>query len=157
MTDTQIPFQGIQSVDSTPTAGSTTTPTPTSTLSLNSMQAQEEVNNTLHNGWVSVSEPTALSTSTVPSAAPTSLPTDEPKLPTYAAAISDAVDLADAPLFSQSLISPEVQADLPNGYSIRPLRRSDYQGGMISLPLPVVYNRCRITRCCADAWTGSAG
>lgn len=35
-------------------------------------------------------------------------------------------------LFSQSLISPEVTAMLPEGYTIRPLRRSDYHGGMWS-------------------------
>lgn len=32
----------------------------------------------------------------------------------------------EEPLFSPSLISPEIQAVLPEGYSARPLRRSDY-------------------------------
>jgi hypothetical protein len=32
-------------------------------------------------------------------------------------------------LFSPHLISPEVAASLPEGYTIRPLRRSDYNGG----------------------------
>lgn len=37
----------------------------------------------------------------------------------------------DAPLFSASLISAEVSSQLPEGYSMRPLRRSDYHGGMV--------------------------
>lgn len=36
----------------------------------------------------------------------------------------------DPPLFSPSLISPEVSSSLPDGYTMRPLRRSDYHGGM---------------------------
>jgi hypothetical protein len=35
----------------------------------------------------------------------------------------------DTPLFSPSFISPEVAALLPEGYSMRPLRRSDYHKG----------------------------
>lgn len=35
----------------------------------------------------------------------------------------------DPPLFSPTLISSEVAAALPEGYSIRPLRRSDYYNG----------------------------
>jgi hypothetical protein len=35
----------------------------------------------------------------------------------------------DTPLFSPSYISPEVAALLPEGYSMRPLRRSDYHKG----------------------------
>lgn len=35
----------------------------------------------------------------------------------------------DPPLFSLSLISPEVLSILPQGYTMRPLRRSDYNGG----------------------------
>lgn len=42
----------------------------------------------------------------------------------------------DPPLFAQSLISPEVSANLQElGYSIRPLRRSDYNTGKIQLPI----------------------
>jgi len=38
-----------------------------------------------------------------------------------------------ADLFSQSLISPEVKASLQEvGYTIRPLRKSDYKAGRIS-------------------------
>lgn len=38
--------------------------------------------------------------------------------------------LADeTPLFSPILISAEVSAALPEGYSMRPLRRSDYYNG----------------------------
>lgn len=35
----------------------------------------------------------------------------------------------ETPLFSPSLISTDVTSRLPEGYSIRPLRRSDYHGG----------------------------
>lgn len=41
-------------------------------------------------------------------------------------------DDEETPLFSQSLISPEVAALLPEGYSMRPLRRSDYHKGIDS-------------------------
>jgi len=34
-------------------------------------------------------------------------------------------------LFSTSLISPEVQADLPPGYKIRPLASDDYERGFL--------------------------
>jgi len=37
----------------------------------------------------------------------------------------------DPPLFSPSLISQEVSAILPEGYSMRPLRRSDYYGDFL--------------------------
>jgi hypothetical protein len=36
----------------------------------------------------------------------------------------------DPPLFPPHLISPEVTSSLPHGYTMRPLRRSDYHGGM---------------------------
>ena len=42
----------------------------------------------------------------------------------------------DPPLFSQSLISPEVAAILPEGYTIRPLRRSDFHNGKLPLASP---------------------
>ena len=35
----------------------------------------------------------------------------------------------DPPLFSPELISPEVSSSLPDGYTMRPLRKSDYEGG----------------------------
>ncbi|PGH03808.1 hypothetical protein AJ80_08621 [Polytolypa hystricis UAMH7299] len=40
---------------------------------------------------------------------------------------------SDAPLFSPSLISPEVAALLPEDYTIRPLRRSDYSNGFLDV------------------------
>ena len=43
----------------------------------------------------------------------------------------------DTPLFSSDLISPQVTALLPEGYSMRPLRRSDYQKGTLPTPIPV--------------------
>ncbi|KAL2002236.1 hypothetical protein VTN02DRAFT_383 [Thermoascus thermophilus] len=39
----------------------------------------------------------------------------------------------EKPLFSPSLISPTVIAALPEGYSIRPLRRSDYHNGYLDV------------------------
>ena len=39
--------------------------------------------------------------------------------------------MADQELFSRDLISPEVSAVLPEGYVIRPLRRSDYKTGFL--------------------------
>lgn len=39
--------------------------------------------------------------------------------------------MADAGLFSADLISPDVAANLPEGYKLRALRRSDYTGGFL--------------------------
>lgn len=39
----------------------------------------------------------------------------------------------EEPLFSPALISPEIQSVLPEGYSARPLRRSDYQLGYLNV------------------------
>lgn len=44
----------------------------------------------------------------------------------------------DVSLFSPSLISPEVAALLPDGYAMRPLRRSDYNKGSAVPPAPVL-------------------
>ncbi|PYH97668.1 acyl-CoA N-acyltransferase [Aspergillus ellipticus CBS 707.79] len=40
---------------------------------------------------------------------------------------------ADAPLFPTTLISPEVVAALPENYTIRPVRRSDYKLGFLDV------------------------
>lgn len=40
--------------------------------------------------------------------------------------------MADS-LFSPELISPSVTADLPDGYSMRPLQRSDYSAGFLDV------------------------
>lgn len=37
------------------------------------------------------------------------------------------------PLFSTELISPDVVAELPEGYTIRPLQRGDYQKGFLDV------------------------
>ncbi|KAJ5860173.1 uncharacterized protein N7529_007483 [Penicillium soppii] len=39
----------------------------------------------------------------------------------------------DGPLFPSTLISPEVIAELPENYTIRPLRRSDYNRGYLDV------------------------
>ncbi len=41
--------------------------------------------------------------------------------------------MSDDLLFSQSLISPSVAAELPEHYTIRPLRRSDYHHGFLDV------------------------
>ena len=38
-----------------------------------------------------------------------------------------------APLFSTSLISPEVLSALPEGYTCRPIQRSDYNAGFLDV------------------------
>ena len=40
-------------------------------------------------------------------------------------------EFEDPPLFSPNLISPDVSSSLPDGYTMRPLRRNDYHGGML--------------------------
>jgi glucosamine-phosphate N-acetyltransferase len=37
------------------------------------------------------------------------------------------------PLFSASLVSPDAIADLPEGYTCRPLQRSDYAKGFLDV------------------------
>jgi hypothetical protein len=37
------------------------------------------------------------------------------------------------PLFSSDLISPEVLAQLPEGYSCRPIQQSDYHNGFLDV------------------------
>ncbi|KEF61729.1 glucosamine-phosphate N-acetyltransferase [Exophiala aquamarina CBS 119918] len=100
----QSPSPSIPQTNGFLSNGITPTPTPTSTPA--------EANNT-------ATPPSTTSTSS------------EPKLPAYAAAISDAADLDETPLFSPLLISDDIKATLPTGYSIRPLRRSDYFGGYL--------------------------
>jgi glucosamine-phosphate N-acetyltransferase len=39
----------------------------------------------------------------------------------------------DTPLFSPDLISPSVQSDLPEGYVVRPLRKSDFGEGFLDV------------------------
>jgi glucosamine-phosphate N-acetyltransferase len=41
--------------------------------------------------------------------------------------------LTEPELFSRDLISPAVQAALPEGYTIRPLRKSDYEAGFLDV------------------------
>ena len=55
-----------------------------------------------------------------------------PNSPHYPASSNPA-----GPLFAPDLISPEVASALPEGYSIRPLERSDYKAGFLE-PLKVL-------------------
>ena len=41
--------------------------------------------------------------------------------------------MSDDPLFSPTLISPSVAAELPENYTVRPLRRSDYHQGFLDV------------------------
>ncbi|KAL1970326.1 hypothetical protein VTN77DRAFT_5486 [Rasamsonia byssochlamydoides] len=50
-----------------------------------------------------------------------------------AAAAAPPSSVDDEPLFSPSLISPDVLAALPAGYTARPLRRSDYHRGYLDV------------------------
>lgn len=45
------------------------------------------------------------------------------------------IPVADSttPLFSPTLVSPEVLAALPEGYKCRPLQRNDYQNGFLDV------------------------
>lgn len=46
---------------------------------------------------------------------------------------SSTTDTEDGPLFPASLISPEIIAILPTDYTIRPLRRSDFNRGYLDV------------------------
>ncbi|ERF70171.1 Glucosamine 6-phosphate N-acetyltransferase [Endocarpon pusillum Z07020] len=59
----------------------------------------------------------------------TAIPISNPNAPTQNDALNSTQD--NTSLFSSSLISAEVSSRLPEGYSIRPLRRSDYNGGFL--------------------------
>ena len=93
--------------------------------------AVPQTNGILSNGVASDHTPTPTPAET--KQASTTIAPSEPTLPAYAAAISDAADQDDIPLFSPTLISDETKATLPTGYTIRPLRRSDYFGGMLEI------------------------
>ncbi|KAI7884375.1 acyl-CoA N-acyltransferase [Lichtheimia hyalospora FSU 10163] len=41
--------------------------------------------------------------------------------------------VAEVALFDESLISPQVQAALPEGYTLRPLRANDYERGFLKV------------------------
>ncbi|KAA8643434.1 hypothetical protein EYZ11_008410 [Aspergillus tanneri] len=58
---------------------------------------------------------------------PNSIPTIKPIMNSH------AVSTEDVPLFPVSLISPEVAAQLPQDYTIRPMRRSDYRRGYLDV------------------------
>lgn len=49
------------------------------------------------------------------------------------AAVAPPSSADDEPLFSPSLISPDVLSALPEGYTARPLRRSDYHRGYLDV------------------------
>jgi glucosamine-phosphate N-acetyltransferase len=54
-------------------------------------------------------------------------------LTTEDAAATTILPSDDAPLFSPTLISPEVVAALPDGYVVRPLQQSDYHRGYLDV------------------------
>ncbi|KAG9786150.1 hypothetical protein KCU88_g2345, partial [Aureobasidium melanogenum] len=57
--------------------------------------------------------------------------TSLPAVDTLKQTVTNKQEDDDQPLFSPSLISDEVSSSLPDGYTIRPLRRSDYYGGFL--------------------------
>ncbi|KIW57268.1 hypothetical protein, variant [Exophiala xenobiotica] len=93
-------------------SGNTTQPAATQTAALVNGETQTSTNTTTTNG-------------VVPQPTPTSIPVSLQQSTT-----NGNTDHATQ-LFSSSLISPEVAALLPQGYTIRPLRRSDYYGGFL--------------------------
>ena len=54
----------------------------------------------------------------------------------------------ETPLFSPSLISPEVQTALPIAYACRPLQRSDFHRGY----LDVLRNLVHVSNISEDRW-----
>jgi hypothetical protein len=44
-----------------------------------------------------------------------------------------STDSSSTPLFGSELISPEVLKQLPEGYSCRPIQRSDYHNGFLDV------------------------
>lgn len=58
-----------------------------------------------------------------------------PPMPSFTAKPTPQTPTAgpDTPLFTSNLISPEVLAVLPDGYTIRPLRRSDFHRGYLDV------------------------
>jgi glucosamine-phosphate N-acetyltransferase len=67
-----------------------------------------------------------------PTIAQTTIPTHQPTKE-MSSTVTPVTDLEDGPLFPASLISPEVISLLPTDYTIRPLRRSDYQRGYLDV------------------------
>lgn len=47
--------------------------------------------------------------------------------------------MTETPLFSADLISPKIQSALPDGYTIRPLYRSDYKRGHLDVLADLAY------------------
>ena len=81
------------------------------------------------------------STTTVHASAPVQTTTGEPNGTNDASVngtngTSPSESDDEVPLFSPSLISPEVSALLPEGYTMRPLRRSDYNRGTSTFTKP---------------------
>lgn len=67
-----------------------------------------------------------------PAVATTTIP--EPTKPIMNSTVTTVLDIdTDGPLFPASLISPEVISALPPDYTIRPLRRSDYNRGYLDV------------------------
>ncbi|EXJ72091.1 glucosamine-phosphate N-acetyltransferase [Cladophialophora psammophila CBS 110553] len=75
--------------------------------------------------------PAASSAIAAPLPATTSAPATVADGPAKNGKLANLSDYDDPPLFSPSLISEEVVSRLPEGYTIRPLRRSDYYGGFL--------------------------
>ena len=57
----------------------------------------------------------------------------EPTKPIMNSTVTPVDAENDGPLFSSTLISPEVISLLPSDYTIRPVRRSDYQRGFLDV------------------------
>ncbi|KAL6242713.1 Glucosamine-phosphate N-acetyltransferase-like protein [Rhinocladiella similis] len=83
-----------------------------------------------HPSAKSIPSTSTMTNGVVPEPTPTSIPTSlqqQQQQPSKAMPSTDE----EPPLFSPSLISPVVSSLLPQGYTLRPLRRSDYYGGFL--------------------------
>jgi hypothetical protein len=132
MADLQTPTEATLLSTSNP-ATEYTTPTPASKEA--STQVSRSESNT-HPAATQTTAPvvngdTKTTTNGVVVPQPTPTSSSVPvSLPQQSTTNGDANADDDTQLFSSSLISPEVSAILPEGYTLRPLRRSDYYGGM---------------------------
>ncbi|KIW27090.1 uncharacterized protein PV07_06866 [Cladophialophora immunda] len=102
-------------------------PTATTTATVNGVTNASTDTATLTNGTTYT--PAAVSATTTPVPVATSAPAADGLAQNGKSANLREED--DPPLFSPSLISDEVMSRLPEGYTIRPLRRSDYYGGFL--------------------------
>ncbi|OOQ90655.1 Glucosamine 6-phosphate N-acetyltransferase [Penicillium brasilianum] len=70
---------------------------------------------------------------TLPAVTATTIPESTNTKPIMNSTVTPVDIENDGPLFSSSLVSPEIISILPTDYTIRPLRRSDYKRGYLDV------------------------